>query len=123
MLAENPVELITDFQQFYGVKVDKMIDKDPLRAQYLISGLLRNPRSLYRAEYLKSRPMKRTGTASRVMGWYEWSPITSLLVMIYNHMLVRDGGSKAMSTTLKSPSEVVVISSANASEVAQALGG
>lgn len=114
------MELLADFQRFYGVRVDELIDKDPVRVEYLIRGLIYNPKSLYRAQYLRGNPSSRAA-ASRVMDWFEWGPTLSILVQILNTMIVKDGGRAALSRTLKPPTERIVVRGGDVSAMNAAL--
>lgn len=88
--------------------MDKMIDADPERVEYLMKGLLHKPESLYRAQYLRTHPTRR-GRESRVVDWYEWGPSLSILVAILNTLIRQNGGRSAESHTLKPPTERMIV--------------
>ena len=85
-----------------------MIDRDPVRVEFLIQGLVYNPQSLYRAQHLRAHPSGRA-KASRVMDWFEWGPTLSVLVQILNVLIMKNGGRSAASHTLKPPTERIVV--------------
>lgn len=122
LLTANAVELLSDGQKFYGVNFNDLIEDDPDYAQSLIGGLLTEPRSLYRAKYLQRHPPKQ-GKSSRAMGWYEWSPTLQILVAIYNHMVLRDGGKKAEKHTLRPPSDKLVVDGSDMDAMLKMFGG
>lgn len=101
-MSAYPVELLTDFQRFYNLKADKIIDRDPVRAEMLIRGLFQNPESLYRAKAMDSQQVPK-GISTRVLDWLGWGATSQLLFMIYNEMLAARLGQKAQAQQLKAP--------------------
>lgn len=97
--------MLSDFQRFYGLKADKVIDKDPERAAYLISGLTQTPASLYRARKFTDHPPDIKAESSRYLGWYEWGPQMAVLTQILNTLMLQAGGKEASGKTLKGPHE------------------
>jgi len=98
-----------------------MIDRDPVRVEFLMQGLMYNPQSLYRAQHLRTHPSGRA-KASRVMDWFEWGPTLSVLVQILNVLIMKNGGRSAASHTLKPPTERIVVRGGDTSAMRAALG-
>lgn len=89
-----------------------MADRDPLRAEFLMQGLLSVPESAYRTVTLRStRAPQRPPSNSRGLDWDGWNQTQMLLMMIHNAIVATSGGRSARNHMLKPPGSRVTLSS------------
>ncbi|WP_159794451.1 hypothetical protein [Puerhibacterium puerhi] len=105
-LDRYEVELVADFQQFYGLRLEQMWagHLEPREVLVRIHGLMTEPWSRFRAAHLRDNPPDVTG-GDGVPSWLGWTPSTQYLVTVANLLITKWGGKKAKPSLLKTPAD------------------
>ncbi|WP_378144817.1 hypothetical protein ACFJGV_15170 [Cnuibacter sp. UC19_7] len=97
-------ELLGDFQTIYGLNIRDVLT-GRLDARYaldLIQGLLAQPSSRFRAEWLQTHPAEATSEEFRT-SFFQWSQDTAILSALYNLVAGVAVGKKAEGLLIRSP--------------------
>jgi len=80
-------EIVCDFRSLYGCSFWDMVEEgDPGEASTLVSGLLLNPWSLYRARWFTTHP-PQAGKVGTHLSWYGRTDLVDLVAAVVNNQV------------------------------------